>query len=879
MVCMAVCAEGYYTNGSREMYVCDTSGTASMYEPLPHCAPQLCEYNFPSGIGINHTCHNVGTGSSCEAACGNGYRYLPGEKARTYTCKSDGELLGTPPACIAKECSPLVERAGQRSSCSKKVTGQECVADCHMGYKLIGQPSVLTCETSGVFGGVLPTCVPIPCKLTSLPRDSGLNMSLCNGAATGQTCTINCAQGYIGTSSSFSCLASGDFTGAVPTCAPLVCPVPSMKAGARPLNCDAVNFGSSCLVACEPGYMLGGDAQKWQCMWDRAANVGVGGVTLMGVMPDCEPIRCNSNIRRDLVGSSNCTEIATGQYCMVHCPAGFVGRPEMFQCLATGELIGEYPTCEPSTCLKKDLPADGRFQWVGNNCDALRTGESCSLFCGVGFEGPRHDFICMPTGMLNGSEPICKPRKCNYNLPPAFFEGHHNCSDVVTNQRCVVHCPEGFHGRSQALLCNSGGDLDDMPGRYGTCQALECLHGFPEKTYANSNNCSGIRSDQECIVSCPVDSVGEPSVWACSRQRTLLGVYPTCEAACSTPSDMHGSFEHLGGENSQVSGPLRDRRAPGPWKLTCLPDFMLHPAAGSFAFCSTGGVMHQPMPSCVPDLGCHGEDAMPVDTGNGVNASGTTCTSYLSEQDFCQAQCPIDFDMPLGSFRCVSGRMAGFSYCSARGENVAVPVQTFILGVLRIEVEVSSGVEELTRRARRSIAVSLGISDKYVVHVVVIACAAELKFKSLRGDHASVDVQYEVTVSAGMSEKDLAKAAYELTVDNSSENKRFQMVMGADGVFVDSVSTLVAPVSFQTSVPMQSSRAPVEVVPVARRVHSTCTAITTPPPNTLPRPDDDSDTQLAIAFGAVGGIVGLCCLLCCLLCCFHIWAFRRKGEM
>lgn len=306
-----------------------------------------------------------------------------------------------------------------------------------------------------------------------------------------------------------------------------------------------------------------------------------------------------------------------------------------------------------------------------------------------------------------------------------------------------------------------------------------------------------------------------------------------------------------------------DSQVSGAWKLTCQSDYMVEKVAGSFAFCS-GGKIDQPMPSCVPESKCYGEDAMPADTSNGADTNGTDCASELEEGAVCAAKCPT---AALGEFKCVSGRMVGFSYCSAGGVNVANIERTLILGVLRIEV--SSGVNSLTQIARQSIASSLGTSDKFVAHVVVITCAAEVD--------ASVNVQYEVIVPEGsMSEKDLAKAAYELTDDGSSSNTKFQTAMRNGGVSVNSVSTLVAPVSFKTKLPIQASGDPVDVVPVVRSEHSTCREITTTPPK--PESDDD-DTKMAVAFAVVGGIIGLVCLLCCCVGCYYMWLFGRKNEV
>jgi hypothetical protein len=244
----------------------------------------------------------------------------------------------------------------------------------------------------------------------------------------------------------------------------------------------------------------------------------------------------------------------------------------------------------------------------------------------------------------------------------------------------------------------------------------------------------------------------------------------------------------------------------------------------------------------------------------------------MSEGQSCRAQCGANL-AAIGGFVCVSGEMVGVSYCDVTGSGVTTIEQTLIVGEVRVLV--SAGAENAfptAVAAKRAIATALGIPEAEVVNLILTTYEADGRAGNLRGDGSSgnveIDVRYEVLVSPGTSKSDLAKAANELSVANSTENEKFRNAMSDDDVVVASVSLKVAPVTYEASIPMQPSGLPVDTLPTTKSVVL---------PTTTVADDDDSDDTGKIVAGVVGGIVGLCLLICA--CGAFFYLYSRKGEI
>lgn len=259
---------------------------------LPTCVANQCTTGQPDGIGVEHDCNGTQTFGTCTASCGSGYTLQENQTASTstFTCGTDGEFAGTDPVCEPEACSPLsLGEAFDDSSCAGKVTGEQCAVQCRQGWSLQGPARTFTCEATGGFSGEPPVCQPNMCT-GGMPSDSDLQVpSGCERLTTGQTCNISCAAGYEGTTSEYVCAASGFLTGDRPSCAPMTCAPPQLPPSTSHLACSDVQFGRNCSVRCADGYTAADGSpalQAWTCSLEG------GEVRLQGAMPSCEPARC-----------------------------------------------------------------------------------------------------------------------------------------------------------------------------------------------------------------------------------------------------------------------------------------------------------------------------------------------------------------------------------------------------------------------------------------------------------------------------------------------------------------------------------------------------------------------------------------------------------
>ncbi|CAE7552396.1 CSMD1 [Symbiodinium natans] len=110
--CFAFCSEGYQMQSSKasEEWRCAHSdsglsavSTVPMVEGYtlrglaPVCRPLACLYKMPSGSEYEHNCENIGTNSSCNVTCAEGFE---GGGQETWTCLPDRSFAGNLPTCL-----------------------------------------------------------------------------------------------------------------------------------------------------------------------------------------------------------------------------------------------------------------------------------------------------------------------------------------------------------------------------------------------------------------------------------------------------------------------------------------------------------------------------------------------------------------------------------------------------------------------------------------------------------------------------------------------------------------------------------------------------------------------------------------------------------
>eukprot|EP00443_Scrippsiella_acuminata_P093152 CAMPEP_0115570754 /NCGR_PEP_ID=MMETSP0271-20121206/105864_1 /TAXON_ID=71861 /ORGANISM="Scrippsiella trochoidea, Strain CCMP3099" /LENGTH=143 /DNA_ID=CAMNT_0003005305 /DNA_START=53 /DNA_END=481 /DNA_ORIENTATION=+ len=118
---------------------------------------------------------------------------------------------------------------------------------------------------------------------------------------------------------------------------------------------------------------------------------------------------------------------------------GYTGSLEDLHCDAP-TLLGSIPECEANECTRNWPRGYGIDGW---DCVGKRTGESCEVFCRLGFEatslGP-HESTCLADGSFSGPGLSCEPRSCADLAGVGGFQSlaidTSMCKGLVWSQSC-----------------------------------------------------------------------------------------------------------------------------------------------------------------------------------------------------------------------------------------------------------------------------------------------------------------------------------------------------------------------------------------------------------------------------------------------------------
>lgn len=341
--CLVYCSDGWTINGSAGSYTCETTGNFSGM--LPQCRPQVCTQGVPVGsdLSVASTCYALGTLQTCAVACASGYA----SNSSVLTCSAAGILQGVTPTCIPRLCTNLVSSLpGITHTCSNVGFGSVCNVGCKAGFAPRAGSSTQNWRCAwdnGTLGvalqGVWPLCDPLPC-LYNFPQGAKV-VSNCTGIATEGVCQSRCAPGYTGIPQTLTCGDDSTLHGNTPNCVAQRCPerhVPKVES-----TCTSAFFGDSCFGVCSQGY--NGAAASWNCGLNNSDLLLGLTISLYGDPPSCAANTCIYNFPVGIAYAHTCADIITDGECTVQCAAPFVGTPQRFVCLSTGELNGSLPAC------------------------------------------------------------------------------------------------------------------------------------------------------------------------------------------------------------------------------------------------------------------------------------------------------------------------------------------------------------------------------------------------------------------------------------------------------------------------------------------------------------------------------------------------------
>ncbi|KAM6326969.1 P-selectin-like isoform 4-T4 [Podargus strigoides] len=463
--CAFSCQTGFVLTGpeSRE---CTATGTWT--GDSPHCEVITCpalSAPHQGELNCSHLHGDFAFGSTCAFSCQTGF-VLTGPESRE--CTATGTWTEDAPQCKAMTC-PVLSAPDQGDLNCSHLHGDfafdsTCAFSCQTGFVLMG-PERRKCTATGTWTGDSSRCEAIACPVLSAPDQGNLNCShLHRDFSFGSTCAFSCQTGFVLTGpESRECTATGTWTGDVPHCEAVTCPVLSAPERGN-LNCSHLHghfaFGSTCAFSCQTGFVLMGPDTR-EC---TATGTWTGG------SPHCEAVTCPVLSAPDR-GNLSCSHLhgdfAFGSMCAFSCQTGFVlTGPESRECTATGTWTGDSPHCEAIQCPALATPKMGQAACSHLHGD-FTFGSTCAFSCQTGFVlmGPKTR-ECTATGTWTGVAPQCKAISCPALDPPnrAQLSCSHVHGNFTYNSMCTFSCDEGFvRVGAEVLRCAATGNWTRHP--------------------------------------------------------------------------------------------------------------------------------------------------------------------------------------------------------------------------------------------------------------------------------------------------------------------------------------------------------------------------------------------------------------------------------
>lgn len=292
-------------------------------------------------------------------------RYYPSgaQSSGYYTCPS-GHFKGTPLKCEPNDCSSAVPaNVGYSQECDNLKTGEVCTQHCLQGWhdNNGGQGQKYTCD-GGVFMGVVLQCFPDACDsqlpfawMGLAPRSYTTS---CNGLVTGESCRLECTQGYSGKVLNAATLAYmiKVFVDVEPAEASASASASAVLSG-RPDLAPADYVDLTC-----PDGVIAGDVLF------------------------CEPNDCSAANPKGLGYSADCSGLVTDGSCRHFGNVGYTcndygGRGQTYSC-PQGFWDGFPLKCTADLCTDSVPTGDG----LGAECKGLVTDGSCNHTCWEGWE-------------------------------------------------------------------------------------------------------------------------------------------------------------------------------------------------------------------------------------------------------------------------------------------------------------------------------------------------------------------------------------------------------------------------------------------------------------------------------------------------------------
>uniref|UniRef100_A0A3B4ZYA2 Selectin P n=1 Tax=Stegastes partitus TaxID=144197 RepID=A0A3B4ZYA2_9TELE len=330
------------------------------------------------------------------------------ETVGSFTCRCHPGFFG--PRCDeATACKPLPDPA-HGMTCSHPVApysyNSTCEFRCDDGYELTGDAR-MHCDHSGQWTASVPACTVIKCPAIISPATGSVTcVDAVEPFSFGSRCDFTCREGfYLTGDEALTCLASGRWSNATPTCTAVQCSrlKPPLHAHVQCKDPAAEHsYGSTCTVHCEDGFdLIGANVTTCsaQATWSHAP-------------PDCRAKTCNP-VQSPRHGSLSCSDpnapFSFGSRCTETCDEGFLlNGTSSFECTSQGRWSADMPSCLAVQCATLRASSSSLSMNCSHPLGNFSFGSQCAFACEEGSSlNGSSVLLCSPTGLWTDSPPSC----------------------------------------------------------------------------------------------------------------------------------------------------------------------------------------------------------------------------------------------------------------------------------------------------------------------------------------------------------------------------------------------------------------------------------------------------------------------------------------
>ncbi|XP_043916972.1 sushi, von Willebrand factor type A, EGF and pentraxin domain-containing protein 1 isoform X2 [Protopterus annectens] len=451
------CKDGYSIGNNSEMH-CNAEGlwVPPPGKTVPHCIADFCERppDIPYTILETTEKEKYATGSVVSFKCLEGFIL---NTSAVIECLPGGQWESSlfRIQCIPVRCGEPPKIKDGYVSGTNYSFGALVAYTCNKGFYIKGEKK-RTCEATGEWSGVLPTCHAVPCGEPPGIENGWVKAK--TGTDYRSEATYQCKSDFKLTGSSTRiCQANRQwYSESPPSCILQACEKPPhIKHGYSKGNIFSI--GSEVSFFCDEGYKLVGDA-KWTCQKNGSWNAKI--------VPECVAAKCPDIplLENNLVVKSATKDTGTVQFMCMEGHA--LHGSSVLKCLSSQQWNDSFPICTPVTCSKPpDVPYGEPV------VSSLSFGSTVKYTCmdGFLFKGTP-TLTCQDDGTWSFPLPECVPVECPQ--PEEIKNGIAHVQGLTYLSTALYTCKSGFNliGNTTILCGEDGFWIGDKP----ICMPIQC---------------------------------------------------------------------------------------------------------------------------------------------------------------------------------------------------------------------------------------------------------------------------------------------------------------------------------------------------------------------------------------------------------------------